>query len=110
FPWLTVHTFGSPRAEQHILEMVCYFSIALALGGSIHTKIRLMEILLKAATIVSPEYRELHLKKRDIAIRGGKIHKIAASLEAEKGTRTIRYKNLHVSLGWFDSSVAFGEP
>ena len=65
---------------------------------------------MKAATIVSPEYRELHLKKRDIAIRGGKIHKIAASLEAEKGTRTIRYKNLHVSLGWFDSSVAFGEP
>jgi len=69
-----------------------------------------MEILLKAATIVSPENKELHLKKRDIAIQGGKIHKIAASLEAEKGTETLRFQNLHVSLGWFDSSVAFGEP
>ena len=69
-----------------------------------------MEILLKAATIVSPENKELHLKRRDIAIRGGKIHKIAASLEAGKGTELIKFKNLHVSLGWFDSSVAFGEP
>src|SRR5690606_30224279 len=90
--------------------MVCYFSIASAIGGSAHPKICFMEIILKAATIVSPGHKELHLKKRDIAIGGGKIQNIAASLGAGKGTAAISYKNLHVSLGWFDSSVAFGEP
>lgn len=69
-----------------------------------------MEILLKAATIVSPENKDIHLKKRDIAIRDGKIHKLAASLEAERDAQVLRFPNLHVSLGWFDSSVAFGEP
>src|SRR5690606_16000984 len=109
-PSRPVRPIGSGGPKYRILEMVCYFSVALALGGNTHSKNRFMEILLKAATIVSPENKELHLKKRDIAIQGGKIHKIAASLEAEKGTETLRFQNLHVSLGWFDSSVAFGEP
>ncbi|WP_349351147.1 MULTISPECIES: dihydroorotase [unclassified Flagellimonas] len=69
-----------------------------------------MNILLKSAKIVCPENRELHLKKRDIFIKKGIIEKIGASVEAPANVKTVEKANLHVSLGWFDSSVCFGEP
>ncbi|MDC6364552.1 MULTISPECIES: dihydroorotase [Flavobacteriaceae] len=69
-----------------------------------------MNILLKSAKIVCPENRELHLKKRDILIKKGILEKIAVSVEAPSNTKIVDVKNLHVSLGWFDSSVSFGEP
>ncbi|MBO6533475.1 MAG: dihydroorotase, partial [Muricauda sp.] len=69
-----------------------------------------MNILLKSAKIVCPENRELHLKKRDILIKKGIIEKIGASVEAPANIKTVEKANLHVSLGWFDSSVCFGEP
>ncbi|KQC29219.1 dihydroorotase [Flagellimonas eckloniae] len=69
-----------------------------------------MNILLKSAKIVCPENKALHLKKRDILIQKGVIEKIAVSIDSPSNSKTINYKNLHVSLGWFDSSVSFGEP
>ncbi len=69
-----------------------------------------MNILLKSAKIVCPENKELHLKKRDILIKKGIIEKIGASVETPANTKVVEKDNLHVSLGWFDSSVSFGEP
>lgn len=69
-----------------------------------------MNILLKAAKIVDNSNKELHLKKRDILIKNGIIEDIAVSIAPEKQTKVIALDNLHVSIGWFDSSVAFGEP
>jgi dihydroorotase len=69
-----------------------------------------MNILLKSAKIVAPNNKELHLKKRDIFIKNGVIEDIAANLDVQGKTEVIQYKNLHVSLGWFDSCVSFGEP
>ncbi|MDX1766903.1 MAG: dihydroorotase, partial [Arenibacter troitsensis] len=69
-----------------------------------------MNILLKSAKIVAPNNKELHLKKRDILIKNGVIEDIAANLDVQGKTKPIQLKNLHVSLGWFDSSVSFGEP
>ncbi|WP_127136590.1 dihydroorotase [Flagellimonas oceanensis] len=69
-----------------------------------------MNILLKSAKIVCPENKELHLKKRDILIKKGIIEKIGASVEAPSNSKVVEKDNLHVSLGWFDSSVSFGEP
>ena len=69
-----------------------------------------MNMLLKFAKIVCPENKALHLKKRDILIKKGIIEQIAVSIDPPSGTKQIDYKNLHVSLGWFDSSVSFGEP
>tara|TARA_R110002153_G_scaffold33856_1_gene101652 strand:+ start:3093 stop:4346 length:1254 start_codon:yes stop_codon:yes gene_type:complete len=69
-----------------------------------------MNILLKSAKIVAPNNKELHLKKRDIFIKNGLIEDIAANLDVQGKTKVIQYKNLHVSLGWFDSCVSFGEP
>ena len=68
-----------------------------------------MNTLLKAAIIVDPSSKH-HLKKRDILIENGKITKIASSITVTKGIKEVSLKNLHVSQGWFDSSVSFGEP
>lgn len=69
-----------------------------------------MNILLKAVKIIDPTQKDLHLKKRDILIKNGIIAAIAAKIDAEKQTKVIEENNLHVSIGWFDSSVGFGEP
>ncbi|MFX0557998.1 dihydroorotase [Maribacter sp. CXY002] len=69
-----------------------------------------MNILLKSAKIINVANKDIHLKKRDILIINGIIEKIAPSIEAPSKTKVITHKNLHVSLGWFDSGVSFGEP
>ena len=69
-----------------------------------------MNVLLKAAKIVDPANPELHLKKRDIHIKDGFIEKISQKIEARGKIKVIERQNLHVSAGWFDSSVSFGEP
>ncbi|MEM8999660.1 MAG: dihydroorotase [Bacteroidota bacterium] len=69
-----------------------------------------MNIILKSAKIVAPENKDLHLKKRDIHIKNGTIEKIAPKIEPNKTVKTLDFENLHVSIGWFDSSVCFGEP
>ncbi|MBU2996151.1 dihydroorotase [Cellulophaga baltica] len=69
-----------------------------------------MNVLLKAVKIVDASNTELHLKKRDILIKNGIIDAIDTKIEAPEDTQVIQLKNLHVSIGWFDSSVSFGEP
>ena len=68
-----------------------------------------MKILLKSATIVDSSSKH-HLKKRDVLIENGEISKIAASIQSSEKVKEIFLKNLHISQGWFDSSVSFGEP
>lgn len=68
-----------------------------------------MNVLLKSAKIVAPTAKEYHLKTRDILIKNGKISAIEPSIENNE-VKNLILSNLHVSLGWFDSSVAFGEP
>ena len=68
-----------------------------------------MDILLKSATIVDASSKH-HLKKRDVLIEKGIISKIALSISNSKNIKEISLANLHISQGWFDSSVSFGEP
>src|SRR5690606_13094227 len=110
FPGLPLRSIGCPGQYCCLLEMVCYFIIASVHSRSSHSKICFMETLLKDAVIVCPENKELHLKKSDITINGGKITGISASIPPKGNMDIIHLKNLHVSLGWFDSGVAFGEP
>ncbi len=69
-----------------------------------------MNILLKSATIVDNNNRKLHFKKRDILILNGIIEEISPTIKPGRNLKTLNFKNLHVSAGWFDSSVSFGEP
>ncbi|WP_372917027.1 dihydroorotase family protein [Salegentibacter sp.] len=67
-----------------------------------------MKLLLKSATILDAK-SDYHRKTVDILIENGVIKKIAQGIKT-KPDQTISFKNLHVSRGWFDSSVSFGEP
>ncbi len=69
-----------------------------------------MNVLVKSATIVDATNKALHLKKRDIFIKKGTIDQIAQKVTPTGKFKTIALPNLHVSLGWFDSGVSFGEP
>lgn len=68
-----------------------------------------MKILLKSATIVDASSKH-HLKTCDVLIENGTIAKIAATIPSSTKAKEISLKNLHISQGWFDSSVSFGEP
>lgn len=68
-----------------------------------------MQVLIKSATVID-RASDHHKKKRDILIFNGTIQKIAASIEAADADLVIDKPNLHLSPGWFDSSVSFGEP
>lgn len=67
-----------------------------------------MNIILKSAKVINVESKH-NGSKQDILISEGKIKKIASSI-TDKNAKIISIKNLHVSTGWFDSSVSFGEP
>ena len=67
-----------------------------------------MSIILKSAKVINAESK-YNGTQQDILISEGKIIKIAKSI-SDKNARIIDIKDLHVSNGWFDSSVSFGEP
>ncbi|MBL6649772.1 MAG: dihydroorotase [Flavobacteriaceae bacterium] len=67
-----------------------------------------MNIILKSAKVINAESK-YNGTQQDILISEGKIIKIAKSIY-EKNAKIINIKGLHVSNGWFDSSVSFGEP
>ena len=69
-----------------------------------------MNILLKSVTIVNGINKKLHLKKRDVLIKNGVIDSISTSIDPPSKTKIIDDDNMHVSIGWFDSGVSFGEP
>ena len=68
-----------------------------------------MNILLRSARIIDNNSR-YHDQVKDILIQNGIIVKIGKKLELPKNCKEIELQNLHVSNGWFDSSVSFGEP
>ena len=67
-----------------------------------------MKILLKNATFIDPN-STFHFSSKDILIIDGIISAIEDEITNDEA-KIISYSNLHVSRGWFDSSVCFGEP
>lgn len=68
-----------------------------------------MNILLRSAKIIDNNSK-YHDKKLDILILNGFISEIGKNLDLPKNCKEIKLKNLHVSNGWFDTSVSLGEP
>ncbi|WP_457619306.1 dihydroorotase [Lutibacter sp.] len=68
-----------------------------------------MNLLLKFATIID-NTSPFHLQKKDILIVNGIVTKIANSIKNTNNYKEIKLDNLHISQGWFDTSVCFGEP
>ncbi|MDC1034651.1 dihydroorotase [Flavobacteriaceae bacterium] len=67
-----------------------------------------MSILIKSATLVDSK-SNLNFKQKDILVKDGVIVDIADSIDS-KAKLILDFKNLHVSRGWLDTSVSFGEP
>ncbi|SCY10945.1 dihydroorotase [Nonlabens sp. Hel1_33_55] len=65
-------------------------------------------ILIKNAHIHQPD-GDYHDKKMDILIENRIIERIEPSIDLDVDL-VIEHKDLNVSVGWFDSSVSFGEP
>lgn len=68
-----------------------------------------MNVLIKSATILDDK-SDFHNQTQDILVENGFITQIANSLKNPNKYPVIALENLHVSSGWFDSSVSFGEP
>jgi dihydroorotase len=68
-----------------------------------------MSTLFKNATIIDAS-SPYHQQKKDILISDGKIEKIEDSIQQKKNYTIVNVDNLHVSCGWFDTSVSLGEP
>ncbi|OUS00899.1 dihydroorotase [Flavobacteriales bacterium 33_180_T64] len=68
-----------------------------------------MNVLVKSATIVDPK-SDFHNQTIDILIEKGTISQMSKHIKNPKNYKEIKLNNLHVSQGWFDSSVSFCEP
>ncbi|QLE02492.1 dihydroorotase [Galbibacter sp. BG1] len=68
-----------------------------------------MNILVKSAKIIAPK-SNYHQQTKDILIENGVISKIGDTITNNEDYELVELENLHVSQGWFDSSVSLGEP
>lgn len=68
-----------------------------------------MNIIIRNATIIDPK-SHFHNQKVDVKITTGKIEKIGVTISNTDNYKEITIDNLHLSQGWFDSSVSLGEP
>ena len=68
-----------------------------------------MNILIKSAVVIDKK-STFHSKTVDILIEKGIITNIDFNINNPKNYKEINLPNLHLSRGWFDSSVNFGEP
>jgi dihydroorotase len=68
-----------------------------------------MSTLIQLATIIDPS-SPFHNQKKDLLITNGVITKIKDSIPTKPEYTLVSLDNLHVSCGWFDTSVSFGEP
>jgi len=68
-----------------------------------------MNLIIKSATIIDSK-SEFHDSIQDILVEKGIITKIAKTIKNPNEFKEIKLDKLHISQGWFDSSVSFGEP
>lgn len=68
-----------------------------------------MNILIKSATILDKSSPH-HKQTKDILVENGLIKAIDNQIANPDNIKEIVLDNLHISKGWFDSSISFGEP
>lgn len=68
-----------------------------------------MSTIIREAKIIDSE-SPFHNQTVDVLIVDGIIKKIGTSLPNTENTEEVKRENLHLSQGWFDSSVSLGEP
>ena len=67
------------------------------------------QVILKQAKIIDAS-SPFHNQVMDIKIENGTITQIEKEIATTSGFEVVTVPNLHISQGWMDSSVSFGEP
>ena len=68
-----------------------------------------MKLIIREAKIIDPK-SSFHNQIVDVKINNGTIEEIQKNLSVSDDYIEIKQPNLHISQGWFDSSVSLGEP
>ena len=68
-----------------------------------------MNLIIRKATIVDPQ-SPFHNQTVDLKITNGSFEKIGTSLPKSDSYQEFQKEGLHISQGWFDTSVSLGEP
>ena len=68
-----------------------------------------MNLIIREAKIIDSK-SPFHNQVVDVIITNGLIEKIGVQLSNSNGYEELKKENLHLSEGWFDSSVSLGEP
>ena len=68
-----------------------------------------MNLILRKATIVDPQ-SPFHNQTVDVKITNGSFEKIGTSVPKSDSHQEFQHEGLHISQGWFDTSVSLGEP
>lgn len=68
-----------------------------------------MNLIIRQAKVIDPK-SPYHNETADLKIENGIITKIGKKLQNPDKLKEITLEGLHISQGWFDSSVSLGEP
>ena len=68
-----------------------------------------MNLIVRAAKIIDSK-SPFNNQIVDVLIENGVLKKIGSSLPNSEHFQEVKFENLHLSQGWFDSSVSLGEP
>ncbi len=68
-----------------------------------------MSLIIRKAMVIDPE-SPFHQQVVDVKLSDGKIEKIGTDLAHTEHYNEIELDGLHLSQGWFDTSVCLGEP
>lgn len=68
-----------------------------------------MKTLIKNAKIIDPN-SSFHQQQVDVLLADGCIEKMGKNIPVSEAYTVVELDNLHLSPGWFDSSVSLGEP
>lgn len=68
-----------------------------------------MKLLIKQVKLIDPQ-SEFHNQIIDVQVADGLIENIGGNLTISSDYKIIEIPKLHLSQGWFDTSVSFGEP
>jgi dihydroorotase len=68
-----------------------------------------MKIIIREAKIIDSK-SPFHNQTVDLLISDGILEEIGKSISNTEGATEVKLDNLHISQGWFDSSVSLGEP
>lgn len=68
-----------------------------------------MNLIIREAKVIDTK-SHFHNQIVDLKIVNGKIENIGLNISNSDNLEELKLDNLHISQGWFDSSVCFGEP